>query len=80
MEEKEEIPATGYILVWVIRDYVENGGGTDWERVEDEQDGLVIINKLNKDWKDKFELLHFSRYSGIVNIEPVKVVTQFRIK
>lgn len=78
--EEEKIPTTGYILVWEIDEYKEMGGGLGWDRVEHKEDGLKTINQLNKEWEEKFELLHFSWYSHIVEIEPINIVTEFKIK
>lgn len=76
----DDCPANGYVLIWCINDYAEMGGGTYWARVESKQEGLEIINNQNKGWGEKFELLHFSHYSHKVSIEPVNVVTEYKIK
>lgn len=79
-EIDDKAPERGYILIWIIRDYNELGGGTYWATVDTEQEGLDIINEQNRNWGDKFELHHFSHYNNMITIEPVNIVTEYKVK
>lgn len=71
---------TGYILVWSINDYYENGGGINWQLFKEKSDALDVINQMVAEWEYKFEVLHFSHFSHKVEIEPVNIIKQYRIK
>jgi len=71
---------TGYVLVWNINDFWENGGGLDWKIVDNKQEGLNLINSLNKEWENKFELLHFGFCNSIVEVKKEEVVTKYKLK
>lgn len=71
---------TGYILVWKIKDFVANGGGLDWKIVDCKQEGLKLINSLNKEWENKFELLHFGFCNSFMEVEKEEVVTRYKLK
>ena len=80
MEKIQEAPEAGYILVWRIKDYQDNGGGIFFDKVNSVEDGIILINKAHKSHGVDFELLHFSWYSCIVEIEPINLVTGFKIR
>ena len=71
---------TGYVLIWKISDFWENGGGLDWKVVDDEQEGLSLINLINKEWENKFELLYFGRCNSVVEVKKEEVVTKYKLK
>lgn len=71
---------TGYVLIWTIHDFHANGGGLDWKIVDCKQEGLNLINSLNKEWENKFELLHFGFCHSIVEVKKEEVVTKYKLK
>lgn len=71
---------TGYVLIWNIKDFHANGGGLDWTVVDCKQEGLKLINSLNKEWENKFELLHFGLCNSVEEVVKEEVVTKYKLK
>lgn len=67
-----------YLLVWKINDYVENGGGTYFEKFDTEELLHKHVNILAAKHKEQFEIL----ISGFLHVEyiykPVNIITEYQ--
>lgn len=69
------------ILVYVIRDYAENGGGIHFEKEgRDFEDIDERVNELAKQYEDEFEILCAGNLHNEYKYEPVEKVVKYERK
>lgn len=66
-----------FILIWTNMDYPEMDGGVKFEQYENISELEERVNKLQQEYKERFELNYVAEIKDVIEFKPVEKIVRW---